>query len=173
MENRTRDNSIERSPDDITVAIGSILGRLDNISSLLRDLLLDIEQEPDFDQTYIVGGGNVTNNYNVVPITLPRTLRHVEITVTIAQQSANNLILGLFPGNLTLSQAQVAMVDAQTALTSLSAIAVVSSGRVTTRTYLDGSGFLTVYCRTINTGAMFANIRIRSLDATQQRAQRT
>jgi hypothetical protein len=34
----------------------ALLTRMDSIEMLLRDLLLDSEQESDFDQTFIVGG---------------------------------------------------------------------------------------------------------------------
>jgi hypothetical protein len=141
----------------------ALLGRLvDGVERLTRSL----EWEADYDVTYVVGGLNAAAA--VSQIQLPRTLRHVEMTLTV--DSSVPMSTAVFAG-------QIALVDAQnrhkaaTAAGPSGAICSSSGGSVTARDYLDGTGILTV----LFTGAAttFANVRVRSLDRTQTEAQRT
>ncbi len=281
----TRNPPPPQDVNDINIAAGGILYKLDEIVQLQRDLVLASEQEPDFDQTFVVGGGALASSdslrafgsvlspgavaliagtpnfvpgqqYNLkitswsteaagtnpqnmavrnpngpvtiqglpststptvtyvdgytppagqaaaafqvvttgagtagttyfaiieatpvgpppaasaaIPFGLPRTLRHVEITLSVTAPTE----IALMPGNLTLAQASGQHGHSLGSSGQSNAICTTGGGTVTARDYLDQSGFMTVYFPNGVNGA-YANIRVRSLDATQQRPQRT
>jgi hypothetical protein len=137
---------------------------MDSIEMLLRDLLLDSEQESDFDQTFIVGG--LLAAAVAIPIGLPRTLRHVEMTLS----ATANVQVAVLPGSLTTAQA-AAQHSQTNAGGQSNAIVTSGGGTVTARDYLDQSGWVTIYFTAAITG--YANLRIRQLDATQARLQST
>lgn len=154
---------------DISVAAGGLLGRLDTIVERLDDLLLNSEQEPDFDQTFVVGGQPAAAI--VLPIYLPRTIRHVEITLS-CMLSTTAYIVGLFAGNVTATQAANQHNFSGSSPAASNAICTSNGGAVTARDYLDGSGILSVYFSG-SASVAYANVRVRSLDAEQTRPQRT
>jgi hypothetical protein len=143
----------------------ALLTRMDSIEMLLRDLLLDSEQESDFDQTFIVGG--LLAAAVAIPIGLPRTLRHVEMTLS----ATSSVQVAALPGSLTTAQAAAQHSQTNASGGQSNAYLVSGGGAVTSRDYLDQSGWITIYFAAAITG--YANLRIRQLDATQARLQST
>ena len=89
------------SPEEhVSRAADNLLVSIARIEQLLRDLLLDSEQEPDFDQTFVIGG--LIAAASVMPFQIPRSLRHVEITLSLSIPGH----VVLLPGNVALAQAQ-------------------------------------------------------------------
>lgn len=139
----------------------SVLVRLDHIAALLHKLMETQERETDIDQTWVVGGSPTAAS--VVPIQLPRTLKHVEITFSVDNPTSASVSVALFDGNLPLAVAQGAHNPAATAAQASNAIVTSAGGTKTVRDQLGESGFLTVFF----SGAaanIFANVRVRNLD---------
>lgn len=144
----------------------ALLDKLDIIEQRLYDLLADREQEPDYDQTFVVGGTLAAASVVVIG-NMPRTLKHVELTLWGDALGA----IAVFAGNVSLVQAQGMHNVANAAGAISNAICSSGGGKVTVRDYLDSSGYLTVFFVAAYTG--FANVRVRQLDETQARGQRT
>jgi hypothetical protein len=160
------------TPHPAIVAAGATVAALARIEALLYEALrTQTEEESDFDQTFIVGGFLAAGGA-VLPIALPRTLRHVELTLSLQTASPTNVVAcAVLPGNLSLAQAngQHNVIGQGTS----NAIVTSVAGGVTARDFLDQSGWLTVYVDLTAGGTAFANVRIRSLDSTQSRREVT
>lgn len=152
---------------DVTVASGAILQRLDTIAGLLRDQLLDSEQEPDYDQSFVIVGNPAAAAAG--KISLPRTIRHAEIA--FQAQVAPVVPCALFDGNPTAADCASQFATNTGTVSGSSAIAASIGSTVTVRDYLTGSGILTVFFSAATVGACI--VRVRSLDALQMRPQRT
>jgi hypothetical protein len=145
--------------------VGAGLTHASRIGRVLERIANSLETETDFDVNYVVGG--MQSGAGVATLQVPRTLHRVEITLEVDSSAA--VSVAVFDGILTLANA--AQQHMTTAGPGPSAAICSSSGSGTTaRTYLDQSGWLTVYFTAAAT--TFANVRIRSLDKKQARALR-
>lgn len=137
---------------------GNLSFQLHKLQKLLEERLPEGEQVVDFDVPYVfnfIAAG-------VINIVVPRTLKHVEITLS-AEVAAPNFVAVLFGNN---QQAQCAQLFAATG--QVDPCAVVSpGGQVKVRSYTDGSGYITVYAPAAAVGTM----RLRSLDLAGRRKQ--
>lgn len=154
-------------PHPVNVAAGAIVAQLDHIEQLLRDILLNSEQESDFDQTFVVGG-NMTAP-TAVNFQLPRSIHHVEVTLSATASTE----VALLDGQLSTTQASAQHGHSAAVTGNSNAICTTGGGTVTARDYLGQGGWMTAYFAAANPGSVYANIRIRSLDETQARPQRT
>lgn len=145
----------------------AVLRKLDCIEGFLRDLLLDSEQAEDLDITYIVGGTIAAASVQVVG-PMPRTIKQAEIELSLTSVGGPVAVLA---GNWTLTQAQGLVNLGATAPGQANAVVISGGGKSSVRDYLDSSGYLTVFFAAAYTG--FAQVRVRQLDETQARPQRT
>lgn len=149
-----------------SIAVAGALQMAARLTTAVERILSSLESEPDYDVTFVVGGLNA--GAAVAQIQLPRTLHHVQLELAV--DSSAPVSVALFTGNLAVADA--ANRHKITAGPSSSGAICSSSGGTTkAREYLDGSGILTVLFTAA--GTTFANVRVRSLDKTQTRAQRT
>lgn len=146
------------SNEDQTLTLGNILVELTRHSKLLRRLVGEKEQPGDYDQAF---GLSFTAAPQVVVVQVPRTLKHVELTISIAYATAGvQNALFVFSGQLTSVQALGSIAGpGQSAHTVAS-----SGGQVRARDYLDGTGYITVLCQQSGAGNLYGTLRVRSLD---------
>jgi len=139
-------------------------GHIARMIALLERIASAAEAEAEYDVTFVVGGTNAGAAVQAVQ-SIPRSLRHVEITLTV--DSSTPVSVALFSGNITLPDAQNRH---KLALSSSGAICSSSGGNVTVRDYLDQTGYLTVYFSAAAT--TYANVRVRSLDRRDNQSRR-
>jgi hypothetical protein len=157
-------NGLGRGPTAALVGAG--LTHASRIGHWLERIAKSLEVESDFDVPFVVGG--LLSGAGVASIQIPRTIHHVEITLEV--DTSAPVSVAVFAGNLTLADATNRHKAASGPGPS-GAICSSSGSGITVRTYLDQSGFLTVFFTAAAT--TFANVRIRSLDKTQPRELRT
>lgn len=147
------------------LAVSAAMAKLDAMLHWLARIANSLEEEPEYDSTFVAGGN--PGAATVIIVQIPRTLRHVELTLSVT----TSIEVAVLPGNLSITQAQ-GQHGHNAGVTGLSNASVTSAGgSVTARDYLDGSGYLSVYFTAAGTG--YANLRVRSLDKTQSRSLRT
>lgn len=147
-------------------ALSAVVYKLDCLERVLQKILGALDAEPNYDQTYVVGGN--VSAAAVYALQIPRTVIHIELEVSgsIAQEFA------VFCGNVTLSDAQNRHGHTASATPQQSNAEVVSSGgKVKVRTYTNRDGYVTVFFPAAYNG--YVNIRIRDLDKSQAHALRT
>lgn len=149
------------------VAATSAIGLLGRIADTLDTIAASLEEEVDYDTTYLVGGTFAAAA--VLPINLPRTIHHAEITLCVGTSDPTKFA-ALFVGQLDVATAGNRHNPAAGGSSS-GALAGSNGNTVTVRDYLDQTGILTVFF----TGAatIYASVRIRSLDKSQSRLRRT
>ena len=145
--------------------VGALLHKLDEIYEAVKAQGVETEAT-EIDQLYVVGGNFAAAG--VIAFQYPRTWRYVEITLSAAPPATAEV--ALFDGNLQLSDAQNRHSHIAGPMQS-DALAVVSSGGVTFRAFLNQTGYMTMYFSGAYTG--YVNVRIRVLDNTQYHARRT
>lgn len=133
-------------------AIYRVENGLNKIEKLLREILAERERPLDYDQTFVVSNGAAIG---VVPIVLPRTLKHVEIW--LSSDSAATVVVFAGQQSLAAASAQYSTAIAGGSTASCSS----NGGQIKVRDYLDGSGYLTVYFPAAT--PCCANVRVRSL----------
>lgn len=133
--------------------------QLHKLYKLLEQRLPEGEQVVDFDVPYVF---NIVGGAGVINAVIPRTIKHVELTLS-AEVASPNFVAVLF-GNNGLAQCQQLFA----ATGQVDPCAVVSpGGQVKVRSYTDGSGYITMYASAAATGTL----RIRSLDLAARRKQ--
>lgn len=156
---------VKPSPGQLLTA-ATALRLAGQVLDVLRQIRDALEREPDFDTTYVVGGVNAAAA--AFPIQIPRTIRHMEITLAV--DTSTPVSVALLPGNVTVADAQNRHKSSGAgAAGSSGAIVSSSGGSVTVRDYSDGSGYLTVFMSAAAT--TFASVRVRSLDGAQLRTR--
>lgn len=149
------------------VAATSALGLLGRIADTLDRVLEGMDEETDFDTTYVVGGTFAAAA--VMPIQLPRTIHHAQIELSVGTSDATKFA-ALFAGSISLGDAANSHNPAAGGSSS-GAIAASNGNKVEVRDSIGQTGILTVYFT--GAGTIYANVRVRSLDNTQSRARRT
>lgn len=150
--------------DNDAVVAGGTLEKLDNIARLIHRLVRSADLEPDWDQTYVIGGN--IGSASVFTFSIPRTVHHIECELS-----------GSIAGEFALFLGQVALTDAQnrhnhtTGPQQSNAEAVSGGGKIEFRTYTNQDGLITIYFPAAYNG--YVNVRIRNLDRTQARELRT
>lgn len=103
---RGQGNGLGRGPGPALLNAG--FAHATRIGSVLERIARSLEQEPEFDVSYVVGGLNGAPA--VAYINLPRTLKHVEITLEVDTSGA----AGAIPAaSVAILDGQLALVDAQ------------------------------------------------------------
>lgn len=136
-------------------------GIANKIVDLLQQLVDSRDLPTDYDVTTVVSC-NAGNGYQCVPIALPRTLRYVEIEMSGVNTNSAAEGAVLFAGNVS-SAVAAQQIGFPAAGAASSAICATGGGKVTVRTHLDGSGYLTLCFISVAT-PMIINVRVVSLD---------